>query len=196
MIYSNIPGWLTDNEAIELYNLAYNTNTSILEIGFLFGRSTSVICEALRDSNKKIQFDSYDLNFTDSNEFMKFYSKIHGDTITVPELIEEIAFSKNKTIFDIASNILQSYDLLKYVNLNCDNFQNITNKTYGFIFCDVMHDTNEIRINLPKIKELCGHNSLIAIHDTTPMHADIIESGGNLKFSKQVDSIGVFHYYI
>jgi predicted O-methyltransferase YrrM len=196
MVYSNIPGWLTDNEAKKLYQLSYETSGTILEIGFLFGKSTSVICEALRDRNRKNQFDSYDLNFSNANEFISFYSKIHGDTITVPDLIQEISFSKNKMIIDIASDILKFHNLLQFVNLIGDDFQNIINKKYNLIFCDAMHDQNEIQLNLPKVKELCYNNTVIAIHDVTSKHIKIIEDTNNIFFHSQSDSLGIFYYKI
>jgi hypothetical protein len=189
--YKFIPGWLSDNEAEELYKQSFNLNRNILEIGSMYGKSTSVICESIRDSEFKSIFDSYDINFKTRNQFLDFYTKVHGGA-TVPDLVEEYSFSKNKSIFDVTIEHLKKYNLLQYVNLHEGNFNVIDNKKYNFIFCDAMHDINEINLNLPHMKRLSENDCIWAIHD---INLEILnEIKKHAKLLKTVDCIGVFVY--
>jgi len=187
--YKFIPGWLSDNEAEELYKQSFNLNGNILEIGSMYGKSTSVICESVRDTQFKTIFDSYDINFKSREQFLDFYTKVHGGAM-VPDLVEEYSFSKNKSIFDVTIEHLQKYNLLQYVNLHEGNFNVIDNKKYNFIFCDAMHDINEINLNLPHMKRLSENDCIWAIHD---INLEILnEIKKHVKLLKIVDCIGVF----
>lgn len=190
--YKNIPGWLSDKEAELLYNSCVNFTGSILEIGTMYGKSTSVICEAIQDSSKNNKFDSCDINFKNREEFIDFYTKVHGG-ITVPDLIEEFSFSKNKDIFDVTYEYLNKYDLLKYVNLIPENFHKI-NFNYDLIFCDALHDINEINLNLPHMEKISNDNCIWIVHDFNctykifPTHVN----NKKLNFIEVVDTLGIF----
>ena len=191
--YNQIPGWLSDNEANELYNLSFDLNGKILEIGTLYGKSTSCICESIRDSNLKSTFNSCDINFKDKNDFLSFYQPIHGQNTTVPSLLEEISFSQNKTIYEVTTEYLQKFNLLKFVNLIPKSFHNFEEK-YNFIFCDALHDINEVNINLPHLLRLSENICIWAIHDINnvmnfiPYEVD----GKKITFFKKVDNLGIY----
>lgn len=189
--YENIHGWFTDNEAIGLYETVslLKDNDRVLEIGFLFGRSTSVICDAI--SSKKINFDSYDIGFKNEEDFHNFYDNIHG-RISVPDLLTDVSFKTKIPIIDLARNNLKKFDLLKFVNLKCENFHTIVDKKYNLIFCDALHDQNEIRINLPKILELSEKNTVFCFHDMSFTNIEQIKSIGNLIHLKNYDNLGIF----
>jgi len=189
--YRFIPGWLSDNEAEELYKQCFNLNGNILEIGSMYGRSTSVICESIKDSASKSGFESYDINFKSRDQFIDFYTKVHGGII-IPDLVEQYSFSKNKSIFDVTIEYLQKYNLLQYVNLNEGNFNIIDNKKFNFIFCDAMHDINEVNLNLPHMIRLSENNCIWAIHDINLELSNTIKKYATLL--KTIDCIGIFIY--
>lgn len=180
---------LTDAKV--LYELVFNCRGSILEIGFFLGKSTSIICDAIKESNNNNHFDSYDMDFKNEDEFVTFYKEIHEKVHVPPFLIEHV-FNKNKTTLEVASENLQKYDLLKYVNLNSGNFKSIQNKTYDLIFCDAMHDQNEIDLNLPDLKRLSNKNCVWAVHDVKNYDPNLIANEPNIKFLERKNSIGVF----
>lgn len=187
--YKNIDGWIADDEALEIYNLALN-GKNILEIGFFLGRSTSIICESIEDSNECKLFDSYDMNFRNSTEFANFYKKIHGDVV-IPDLMKK-CFIENVSFLEKAKENLSRYNLLKYVNLIGENFNNIRGKKYDFIFCDAMHNPIEIRENIYKMLELSSNSCKWAIHDING-NTRVVCDEGNATFLKKVNGLGVFH---
>jgi predicted O-methyltransferase YrrM len=190
--YKNIPGWFSDAEANILYNLCLNINGSILEIGTLYGKSTSVICEAISDSFTTPIFDSCDMNFETREEFMTFYTKVHGG-IEIPDLIEKLSFSINKNIFDVTREYLSQFDLLKFVNLIPGNFNHL-NKKYDVIFCDAMHDINEFNLNLPHLFRLSNPRCVWAIHDFNCIEKYMLPILDENKITRidVIDSLGIF----
>ena len=190
--YQNVPGWISDKEAQSLYNLCLDFSGNILEIGTGYGKSTSVICESIQDSIIKPSFDSCDLNFKNSQEMVEFYTKVHGN-FTVPDLFNELSFSKNKDIFDVTKEYLNKYHLLEYVTLIVDNFHNLNNK-YNLIFCDVLYDSNEVNLNLPKIEKLSDENCIWAIHDFNCIYKYFPREINNriINFVDMTDSLAIF----
>lgn len=194
MYYKQIPGWISDDEANELYKLAFDLNGNILEIGTLYGKSTSCICEAIRDSNLKSTFDSCDINFKNRDDFLNFYHPIHGQDTRIPVLLEEISFSKNKDIYEVTIEYLEKFNLLQFVNLIPESFH-IFEKKYNFIFCDALHDINEININLPHLLRLSHDMCILAIHDINSV-INFIPSTFNDKkiiFLKTVGNLGIYN---
>lgn len=189
--YVNIPGWLSNTDAELLYELSVNCKGSILEIGFFLGKSTSVICEAIKDSNNNNQFDSYDMDFKTQEEFVKFYTPIHKK-FKVPKLLTQEVFNRNETTLNVAKNNLQKFGLLKYVNLNSGNFKSINDKKYDLIYCDVMHDKSEIELNLPDLIRLSNPNCFWAVHDIKNYHPSLIACKPNIIYLYKRNNIGVF----
>src|SRR5947209_18765889 len=78
LVSQEIPGWFSVEEAETLYLLAATTRASrILEVGHFLGRSTSAICEGIRDAGSEVEFNSYDLKFTRPEEFVAHYNRVH-----------------------------------------------------------------------------------------------------------------------
>jgi hypothetical protein len=192
LIGFEIPGWFKENECYKLYQLAKDTDGPILEIGHFLGRSTSFICQGIRDSTQEKKFKSYDLGFTDYNEVQKFYFEMYGSNVKIPKLYD-IAFSKNTTTSEIAKINLQELKLDSYVELISGNFINIDQDKYKFIFCDAMHDQIEIKNNLPHIISHSNENDCIwAFHDTQPEYVDFILENSNCEFIELVNTLGIF----
>jgi predicted O-methyltransferase YrrM len=192
--YTSIQGWLYDSEAQLLYDLAHKCQGPILEIGFFMGRSTSVICDAIRNSNHNNQFDSYDINFKTIDEFMSFYAPIHGANVSVPELVQCIVDS-NESPLSITQKNLTMFGLEKYVNLHAGDFSKIESQTYDFIFCDAMHDVNEIRRNAQHLVRLSNEKFVWAIHDVYPDLVSVVLENANrtdIKLISHTNSLAVF----
>jgi hypothetical protein len=190
-IYKNITGWFSSNEADLLYRYALNTDGPILEIGHFLGRSTSVICEAIKDSNKQIVFDSYDLNLNTEKDFLSYYEPIHGP-LEIPYLLKDEVISKKLETINLVKANLNEHNLLQYVNLKTENFNTISNKKFKLIFADVLHDKAEIDLNLPYILKLLESNSYLAVHDLSDDLLKYTTNNFNLNFIERTDLLGIF----
>src|SRR5690349_4816245 len=91
LVFGSIPGWFTMDEAEALYLIAATTTSKrILEIGHFLGRSTSAICEGVRDSGRAVDFKSYDIGFKDRESFLAHYETL--GPVNVPPELEEMVF--------------------------------------------------------------------------------------------------------
>ncbi|VVB88180.1 Uncharacterised protein [uncultured archaeon] len=119
-IAEKIPGWLACEEAEYLYNVGYNSNSDILEIGTYFGKSTYLMAQGIKDANKKFKVITIDIHWRgidpntnkpivlseDSQIFIGRVLKEYGLENTVIQMIgwsdiciSFIDFNKIKTIF-------------------------------------------------------------------------------------------------
>ena len=194
LISGSIPGWFFKSECRFLYLLTLVTDGPILEIGHFLGRSTSNICQALRDSGKKRLFDSYDLGFTTSEEYKKFYCSVHKQDITVPQEYEDFVYNKNTTTTKLARKNLNKYGLAKYVNLVSGNFIKFNKNKYDFILCDAMHEPNELLHNLRYIVRDSNKKCIWLFHDMTNKNIGVVLKNSKSLFVDSVDSLGVFIY--
>jgi len=196
MIYKNIQGWFLEEEADILYKLAAETTGNILEIGHFYGRSTSVICESLKDKNKNNKFVSYDIGFASPEDVRQFYSKVmhyNIDTGLVPDLYKE-SFDKKITTTEIAKKNLKKYNLDSYVKLISGNFIDLDKDTYTLIFCDATHDAKEIEVNLPHIIERSKPGTIWAFHDLNAKTVKCVTMLSNSKFLYKEKSLGIFEF--
>lgn len=193
LIGFEIPGWFKPDECYRLYHLSKDTEGAILEIGHFLGRSTSFICQGIRDSKKENIFKSYDLGFTDYNEVQKFYFEMYGSNVKIPELYE-LAFSKNMTTSEVAKLNLQHLNLDSFVELISGNFIELDHNKYKFIFCDAMHDQIEISKNLPYIISHSEEDCIWAFHDTRPEYINFILENSNCEFIELVNTLGIFKF--
>jgi predicted O-methyltransferase YrrM len=58
----DLPGWLLDDDALKLYELAYSSPGPILEIGTYHGKSAIVMAQALRDAGRDEAIVSLDVD--------------------------------------------------------------------------------------------------------------------------------------
>jgi MMP 1-O-methyltransferase len=58
----DLPGWLLDEDALKLYELAYNASGPILEIGTYQGKSAILMGQALRDAGRAGPIVSLDID--------------------------------------------------------------------------------------------------------------------------------------
>lgn len=191
----NIPGWMSNNECQELYSLALSVNGPILEIGHFLGRSTACICAGIRDSGRTNTFRSYDLGFRTDEEFREFYDQIHQRETPVPEL-HQYVFRKGCISTDIARENLERYGMAQFVELVSGNFIELDKDQYALIFCDAVHEPNEIRHNLPHIVERSISRTIWAFHDMDAVNIALVDALSRTRLISQVGSLGVFEYQV
>jgi hypothetical protein len=196
LVCQHIPGWFSIHEAEALYLLAATSSARrMLEIGHFLGRSTSVICEAIRDIDQVVEFNSYDLGFKNSDEFTAHYKRVHGTRAWVePPEYERLVFSQGTTTTDIARRHLERFNLDPYVNLISGDFTTLERTQYGFIFCDALHDNGEIVINLPHIIAASDDDCIWAFHDMKPSNVADIQSRTAAKFIRVIETLGIFRF--
>jgi hypothetical protein len=194
--YRKIPGWFNEYEAELLYLVTYMFSGRALEIGHFLGCSTSVMCDAIHDSGRQVEFNSYDLGFGTPDEIISHYKRVYGEGFVggLPAIYEELVFSRNTTTTALARMHLAEHGLDKYVNLIVGDFSQIDNSRYGLIFCDATHDAQEIRHNLPKVIERSADICTWAFHDTSDENAALILQYPGVKAITRAQSVGVFQY--
>lgn len=190
----SIPGFFSNIESRALYILSVITDGPILEIGHFLGKSTACICEALYDSQKLRTFNSYDIGFSTLEEFKDFYNGLYKRELGNPEGYDELVFSKNMTTTQIASENLKQHSLDKFVNLITGNFIELDKNKYDLIFCDALHDIEEIKINLPHLIERSRNNCIWAFHDMKQINIDEVLANSNSLLIGRFESLGVFLY--
>ena len=194
--YRTIPGWLTDAEAFCLYDVARKTTGGVFEAGTFYGRSTSALCEGLRDSmHRDRKFISYDLATGSEKEFLAFMRSLGycTDDVHLPKQLEETwAAGSNSTIE--ARKHLALTGLDKFVDLRIGDFRQDTG-SYSALFFDVTHGPEEIDANIDHMIRLANPKGIITMHD---MYMDgtlkyvIDKTRGRLNFFRLVDSLALF----
>jgi hypothetical protein len=196
LVCPNIPGWFSVEEAEALYILAATTSARrILEVGHFLGRSTSAICEGIRDAGIAIEFNSYDLGFTSADEFVAHYRRVYDTaSFQVPRECDELVFSKKKTTSEIAKVHLGRFDLDRFVKLISGDFTVLDRTQYGFIFCDAMHDHGEIALNLPHVVGASNDDCVWAFHDMTSSNVADVLAMSPARLIRVVDTLGIFRF--
>jgi hypothetical protein len=194
LVAEMIPGWFSQRECRKLYALTMVTNGDILEIGHMLGRSTACVAQALRDSRKLRLFKSYDLDFSSDEQFKEFFKEVHKKEIASDQLLQQYVFSRGSTSTREAARHLVAHELNRYVNLISGNFIELDSEQYDLIFCDAVHEPNEIRLNVPHIIERSRKNCVWAFHDMNPENVDVVVSLSGSLLVEQVDSLGIFLY--
>jgi hypothetical protein len=189
----SVPGWFSREECQRLFEITLVTKGPILEIGHFLGRSTACITEALKVSEERRTFTSYDLGLISEKEFNDFFGNVHKKNVRIPKLAKNI-YAQGKTSTELAKKNLANLGLDEYVELISGNFIDIDNGTYDFIFCDAIHEPNEIRLNLPQIMKRSGKNCIWAFHDMSDINIDRVLEQSNSLFIEKVDRLGIFLY--
>jgi hypothetical protein len=196
LVFTNIPGWFSVEEAETLYMLAATSSARrFLEVGFFLGRSTSAICEGIRDAGTVIEFNSYDLGFTSQDEVVDHYERLFDTRPFQPSpLYRELVFSQQKTVSELARINLGQFGLDRFVNLITGDFALLDRTQYGFIFCDALHDHGEIVQILPGIVAASSDDCVWAFHDMTPENVAVVLSISPARLICVVDTLGVFRF--
>jgi hypothetical protein len=175
----NLPdGWTSPHLERLLFNYAQQSHR-ILEIGSFVGRSTCVICYAIKQSGNQIHFDTCDIHFRTEEEFQSFYKKICQSLIEIPSL-QKHYINHGGTMHHLKKNLIDR-ELDHLVNCHKGCFKRLDERkvilgNYDLIYCDVSHDRNEINANLPHIKKLLDQtqSTLICNHIINDELKDLI----------------------
>ncbi len=196
LVCQHIPGWFSIVEAEALYMLAATTSADrILEIGHFLGRSTSAICEGIRDASSVVEFNSYDLGFANAQEFVAHYERVQVTSSSrVPPEYEQMVFAQGKTTTEIAKKHLSRFGLDRYVNLINGDFSILDQTRYRFIFCDAVHDRGEISFNLPHVIAASDDDCVWAFHDMTPPNVSTVLQQAPARLIRVVDTLGIFRF--
>lgn len=196
LVCQHIPGWFSVQEAEELYRLAATLSCPrMLEVGHFLGRSTSALCEGIKVAGRKVEFNSYDLGFTDAEQFVAHYKKLYNTTtFSVPQEYQDLVYSKKKTTTEIARSFLERFHLSEYVNLISGDFSKLDQTKYGFIFCDALHDLTEIQHILPHVINNSEDDCVWACHDMTDENVAAVLAGSPARLIRVVDTLGLFRF--
>jgi len=162
----NLPdGWTSSRLEEVLFAQTQNSNR-ILEIGSFVGRSTCVICYAIKNSGRQIHFDTCDIHFRTQEEFIDFYKRVCKSYIEIPPL-QKHYIENGGTMHHLKKN-LTDRGLANFVNCHKGCFKRLDERkkilgNYDMIYCDVSHDANEINANIPRIKNLLDKNHSVLI---------------------------------
>jgi len=196
LVSAQIPGWFSDEEAEALYIAAsLVSGNRFLEIGHFLGRSTSAICEAIRDSGFPTEFNSYDLGFANAEEFVAHYKRIHDTTsVEVPAEYDQLVFAQKTTTTELAKRHLARFGLDRFVNLINGDFTLLDRTQYDFVFCDALHDPGEIRLNLPFVVTASSDDCVWAFHDMTETNVAAVLQMSSARLIRVIDTLGIFRF--
>jgi hypothetical protein len=181
-IYPFLPiGWFNYSHCKALYNAVKNLKQgNVLEIGGFVGRSTACMCLGL---NNNCDFSTIDMHFANENEFLEFYSKIHGPSIKVPDLYSNI-YDKNLSTYDLQLQNLKKLNFENFKSYIGDFKSYFLNNKYDLLFADVCHDESEIELNIYAIKNMLKSGSILLIDDIYPKYFELILN--KIEFSSAV----------
>ena len=197
-------GWLTPEEQRTLYALAYILNGPFLEIGSWVGKSTSIIAGAIRDSGQYKKFVASELNPTLANfrpvdTGMGFFcpaeSSVCLGVATLKSWAEEMepVLSQPGGVAGALTSHLRELELLDLVDIRIGDFSNVPKLNYRFIFSDIMHTPNEIRMGLPALRDIVGGRGVIlAAHDWKPENEKFIRHAFPVLHSVRYDTLVVY----
>jgi hypothetical protein len=174
-----IAGWLSPNERRALYAVTKWIDGPFLEIGSWAGLSTCHIAQAIRDSGVNKRFITTELNpglnnFRPCGTEVAFFYPADSPTprgrasLSLYESeIKPILTAPGGVLGTLMTN-LNRFNLKPFVEVREGHFAQVAPKLkYAFIFCDAMHDPDEIDLNAPLLKDLLSPGSILACHDVT-----------------------------
>ncbi|MEP6017158.1 MAG: class I SAM-dependent methyltransferase [Paracoccaceae bacterium] len=172
-------GWMSPDDLQLLYNAAFQTTGSVLEVGPWLGRSTTALALGLRDRQKMgaapVSFDTVDFGITSAQEWKQKF----GEELDIEKqkgLVAEAVYHPGGTVAVLIQN-MKSNRLLPYVSnfIRGDFIDCPIRRKYKLIFCDTTHDDNEIKRTLPKLSKMAGAGCVFVFDDViTEQRAELI----------------------
>jgi len=170
------PAGLLPMNAARFYALARWAPGPILEIGSWVGLSTTAIARGIKDSGVNEAFDTIDLNPT-----IEWFRPCADGAIGfyLPNQSESFGNCSQdefkKSIAPIVSipggpvTLLRKHltrcGLDNLVSIHVGDFRNLPPRRYRFVFCDALHDQNEITHNAAELDRFLAPGSVLACHD-------------------------------
>jgi hypothetical protein len=169
-------GWTAPIELQILYAIALRAEGPILEVGPWLGRSTAAIAAGIRDSGSAKIFDTIDFGLTSIPEWREKLNDDFSRSIDSDTIVRSI-HAPGGTVALLLEN-LRKLDLLGYVTsvIKGDFTEVPIRDRYGVIFCDTLHDENEVRKYCPKFNELLMPGGWLICDDVmTPKLGEIVK---------------------
>jgi Methyltransferase domain len=161
-------GWMNEFDLQVLYNVALQARPPFLEIGPWIGRSTSAICAGIRDSGIPKTFDLVDFGICGVEDYKERFGYVpdfeHPDHVR-GELGPSIT-APGGTLAVLIEN-LRLNGMLKFTTSICrgDWIECPHGRKYGFVFIDAVHNENEARRHVPKLKEFLLPHAIVVVDD-------------------------------
>lgn len=157
-------GWFSKYQVNILYQLVTKTSGAILEIGPWIGRSTTVVCEALRRQGLNRKFVTVDYGISSEAEWESKF----GDKVTNkpdPERYLKHINQPEGTLTSLKRN-LEERGFSDLVEVRKGDFLSETFETkFSLIFCDATHSISEIERNVPRLLENLAPGGILACDD-------------------------------
>ncbi len=151
------------------------------------GRSTVCLAKGIqrRPEGRETLFDTVDLGVASVEEWRRL---LHNDPLLnamreMETLLSNI-YLPGGTIAALIAN-LKHHDVLQYVTtILRGNFLTMPiTRVYGVIFCDTLHDDNEIALYVPKLSQMLASGGWIFCDDIVDVRrAEAIKSMLDLEF--------------
>ena len=81
-----------------------------------------------------------------------------------------------------------------HVNLTSGNFIDIDSDTYDVVFCDAVHEPNEIEANLPHIIAHSNSKCIWVFHDMDETNVNHVIRLAECEYTGNEKSLGVFFF--
>jgi SAM-dependent methyltransferase len=189
LVFEQIPGWFSRDDALGLWSAAAPKNGAFLEIGHYCGRSTSILCQRRQYLGGIERFVSYDLSLPTAQAFIAHFQPLQPEPVTIPPQLAAI-YASGSTITQTAQHYLTQHGLANDVQLIAGDFRHDPH-TYDFIFCDAVHNEQEIAANLPDCIRLLKSGGIFTAHDVTPELLPLYERHG-LRVVMIIGTVGIF----
>lgn len=134
-----IEGWLTPEEALKIYELAYFCKENILQLGTYKGLSASVIIQAIRDGGGIRTLDTVEIN--------------HGLSENAKTTLNNVFENLTEANFHVNDGTLFMDPLI------------VQNKKYGFIFIDHWHGYKAVQTSAIRLHRLLSPGGFVLFHD-------------------------------
>lgn len=167
--YKDIPGWINDAEYVyEEVSREFEDGDIVVEIGSLLGQSACRMASLIKESGKKVKFDSIDLFWMIDQTFNNIEHSKQPKSFA--KYVNDIkALAPGISIVDVVRHSTIALDLVEYVNfITCDEkyaHRLYDDNTLKFVWLDGDHTGNVPYNDLinfwPKLKS----NSIIAGDD-------------------------------
>ncbi len=181
--YKDVPGWINDAEKVyaEAVENA-NNGDHFVEIGTLLGQSATHMAQEIKNSGKKIKFDSIDLFWTIPDTLTNYKHTMHPHQFwAYYEMIRKSGIGEGNTkganVVDIIKNPLRQLGLEDYVNfITCDEkyaHRLYDDESLKFVWIDGDHQKGAVYTNLVNFWPNIKRGGIIAGDDMMEVRGDI-----------------------
>ncbi len=162
---ANLPeGWFSKYQVNILFQLVNLTRGPILEVGPWIGRSTAVICEALKLQESRRRFVTVDYGICSEQDWEQRF----GEPVTNKSDPARYLCHINQPDGNLTSlkKNLSDRGFADLVEIRRGDFlHEVFDTKFSLIFCDATHDNHEIDRNIPSLLSLLAPGGILACDD-------------------------------